>query len=246
MIPITQPKIASLDPRWARFPGFSLLFDAPEVESVPGNAMETLVADASFSPYARALRALDPDRLLASYGFCALPPASHHVTAFDVANVADLSRCQAEIRDELSTMLDLLPGAAAFGAPLLRRAAESELATTAWNLEFGYGGLVHWGAVLAIRLAPRNAEVFACFVATRATLARDYAAAYGVGAGESYTPHLSLGYFSNDAGAELARTRVDEWDGILREGVGGATLNFRTVSLYGFTDMATFFRQRGP
>jgi hypothetical protein len=28
-IPITNPKLASLEPRWARFRGFSLLFENP-------------------------------------------------------------------------------------------------------------------------------------------------------------------------------------------------------------------------
>lgn len=242
MISITEPKIAGLDPRWARFAGFSLLFDPPRPSFLAGDGIEILEAD-GYGRFGRALDALQADRLLEEYGFCRLPPASYHVTAYDVANVADLSRGHPAVCNELSALLNRLPEASAFDDPLLRGAAESELAATDWNLEFGFDAMTRWGS---LRLAPRDPEAFARFVAARAALSREYGIRYGIGAGERYTPHLTLGYFLNGTGADLARPRIPEWDRALREAIGDETLILRTVSLYGFTDMATFFRRSGP
>ncbi|AIE85908.1 hypothetical protein [Fimbriimonas ginsengisoli] len=249
MITITQGKIAGLTPRWARFPGFSLLFDNPISAYRENAGVETLACDvdndSQLGFYRQAnlgLQSLSPDRLLQTYGFCALPSPSYHVTAFDVANVADLVRCHSEIRDGLRTLLDQLPSPHAFSADLLCRAEENEVAQSEWNLTFSYGELCQWGGVMAIRLSPVEVDVFARFVEARAILSRGYLAQFGLGASEAFTPHVSLGYFMNREGAELARSRVTSWNEALQGFVGESKLSFRSASLYGFTDMATFFR----
>lgn len=248
MISITEPKIAGLTPRWAPFPGFSLLFDPPGSALRHEGAIESLACDVVGDPALefyrrmhRGLQSLDPDRLLQSYGLCPLPSASYHVTAYDVANVADLARCRVEARDGLRAMLDRLPAPEAFDEGLLVRA--HEFARTEWNLTFGFGEFCHWGGVIAVRLRPQSEEAFGRFVEARAALSQDYRANYGVGAGESYTPHVTLGYFMNPQGAELAVVHRSGWEEAVRSAVGEATITFRTASIYGFTDMATFFRK---
>ena len=126
MIAITQEKIAGLTPRWAPFPGFSVLFDNPGTPFREQEEIETLACDVESDPglefYRRILqgfRSLDPDRLLQDYGLCALPSASYHVTAYDVANVADLSRCHPTTHNALSATLDRLPASKAFDEALL-------------------------------------------------------------------------------------------------------------------------------
>ena len=252
MITITEGKIAGLTPRWAPFRGFSLLFDNPGAPFRREGHIETLACDVASDPelefYRRAfsaLRTLGLDPLLQTYGLCALPPESYHVTAFDVANVADLPRCHPPVREGLRAMLDRLPASEAFDDGLLARA--DEFAKTDWNLSFRYGELGYWvgpwGGVIVIRLAPMDETAFTRFLEARAVLSRSYRADYGVGAGETYTPHVTLGYFMNPEGAERARDPYREWEVAFRQALGDTTLTFRTASLYGFTDMAAFFRR---
>ena len=53
---------------------------------------------------------------------------------------------------------------------------------------------------------------------------------------------VSLGYFAGREGAQLARPCLREWDVLFAERMQGLTLTFQQASLYGFTDMATFFK----
>jgi len=249
MFSITTNKIAGLTPRWARFPGISLLFDPPGSPFRCGGGLEILDGGwelgSFFSLAEQGMRTLGLDRLLQTYGFCALPFSSYHVTAFDVANVADLGRCRADVRDSMNLTFETLPAVEAFDAEFLVSAVSSELATKAWNLTFEYGELRRWGGVLAIELLPQDDAQFQAFLSARASLSRRYREGYGVGADEPYTPHLSLGYFMNRDGSELAAARVGEWDDRLRATIGSSTVTLATASLYGFSDMATFFRRRG-
>lgn len=197
MITFTERKIAGLSPRWARFPGFSLLFDAPGTPYQTRDGVELLACEAEHDPtlefYRRVLRgfqSLHPDRLLQTYGLCPLPPASYHVTAFDVANVDDLPRCHATVRDGLRETLDRLPASEAFDVSLLGRA--KEFAQGDWRLTFRYDRLRVSGTVVVL-LKPVDEAAYARFLESRAELSRFYRSEFGVGAGESYTPHLSLG-----------------------------------------------------
>ena len=233
MFSITTNKIAGLTPRWARFPGFSLLFDPPSSALSSDGGLEFLDGDwelgSFFSLAEQGLHTLGLDRLLQTYGFCALPSASYHVTAFDVANVADLRRCRADVRDSLNLTFETLPAVEALDAGFLVSAVSSELATKAWNLTFEYGGLRRWGSVMAIELLPQDDAQFQAFLSARASLSRRYREAYGVGADESYTPHLSLGYFMNREGSEMAAVRVAEWDDHLRNTLGPAVVTLATA-----------------
>jgi hypothetical protein len=227
------------------------LFDGPASALRPENGLEILDCDVDndpalrlFAQVARGVSQLNPDRLLQTYGFCALPFPSYHITAFDVANVADLGRCRAEVRDALQLTFDVLPDPSAFDAEFLTSATSSELAVTEWNLAFGYKGLHRWGRVLAVELSPLDETAYRRFFDARASLSRSYLEGFGFGAKESFTPHISLGYFMNLEGAELATPRLAEWDKVLRETIGSTTITFPTVSLYGFTDMATFLRRQ--
>lgn len=247
MLVVSEPKIAGLSPRWAPFPGFSLLFDAPDGAYRREGTAEILDAGGE-SGFLGGLRegmaALDPDLLLQTYGLCPLPPSSYHVTAFDAANLAHLPTCRSESRDALRTLLDRVPDYGGLDDPLLASVAGGELARTAWDLEFEFAELMVWG-VLAVRLRPVDEGAFARFVAARAEGSRHLRAEHGLGAGERFTPHVSLGYFANPQGAELARPRLPAWNAAMRERLEGTRLSFPTASLHGFTTMATFFRAAG-
>ena len=65
---------------------------------------------------------------------------------------------------------------------------------------------------------------------------------YGFSANEVFVPHVTLGYFANRAGAELAQARVSSWQEQFAVALAGESVQFESASLYGFTDLATFFK----
>jgi hypothetical protein len=248
MISITQTKIAGLVARWAWFPGFSLLFDAPSLFYHRDEEVEALECDMAderlpglFGCALAGLGRRDPEAMLRTYGFCPLPASSYHITAFDVVNVGDLGRCLDREREGIVAVLERLPRAEAFDAEILDAAREADL--IAEPLTFRFAELVQWGSVLAVRLAPEDDEALGRFANKRAELSRHYAERYGVGASSAFTPHLSLGYFMNKEGAASARGQIEEWNRTMADAIGDANVTFESVSLHGFTDMATFFRR---
>lgn len=246
MISIVERKIAGLSPRWAEFAGFSILFDGPPESYVRKGEVEVLNASEApgfLAGVREGMQLLKPYRLLQTYLFCALPAASYHVTAFDVGNVSDLPTCQAAVRDALERLLARVPTMGGFGDPLLRNAETGLLSDRDWNLRFVYGSLHISGTVLVIRLLPVENAPYQDFVAARAELSREYRTHSGIGAKERFTPHLSLGYFANPEGAELASAKIGVWDQVVRSTIGDAELKFESASLHGFTDMATFYRK---
>ena len=93
-------------------------------------------------------------------------------------------------------------------------------------------------------------EVFAEFVKERRRLNDSFHdsfhESFGIAAYEDYTPHVSLGYFASREGAQMARPCLRDWNALFAERMQGLTLTFQKASLYGFTDMATFFKATDP
>ena len=56
-----------------------------------------------------------------------------------------------------------------------------------------------------------------------------------------YVPHVTLGYFANRESAQLATPLIADWENIFEEAARGLTITYHSISLYGFTDMITFF-----
>lgn len=254
MLSVTARKIAGFTPRWAPFPGFSLLFDNPGDSLRSEDGFAAVVCDVENDPglefYHRVYRGfgrLDPDLLFRAYLFCPLPPESYHVTAYDVANVSDVPRCHADCLDGLRSLLDHVPsGDWSSDDPLLALARESQISTKPWNLAFVYDELNMFGrSGIALKLRPLDEAAFESFRTARRELSVRYRERFGVGAGEGYGPHVSVGYFANAESAELAVGRVAEWDAVLRESVGDEVLTLKTASLYAFRSMAEFFKPTG-
>lgn len=251
MFSITNAKVAGFIPRWADFRGFSILFDPPGDGLTSTGPYLTLACDVEADPelgFYRALRdgltRLDPDLLASAYLFCPLPPPSYHVTVWDGANDGNKSFVAPDRRPALDRLLAGLPDAlaqphemteAALASPLVRRPD--------WDIEFRFSHLSIRGALVA-RLVPTEAsqEVYAEFVGERHRLNDSFHEAFGIVAYEDYTPHVSLGYFANREGAQMARPSLPDWNALFAERMQGLTLTFRQASLYGFTDMATFFK----
>ncbi|BDI34009.1 hypothetical protein CCAX7_60600 [Capsulimonas corticalis] len=252
MLSITNEKVAGFVPRWAEFRGFSILFDSPGDCLSPRGGLLDLTCDVDGDPnlgFYKSLRdslaRLNPDLLTTTYSFCPLPPSSYHVTVWDGGNQGNVARMLAEQRPKLEDYLAALPDAAvrphemtdmALASPLVRRRD--------WGVEFQFDELVIWGGVVMVaRLAPTNAgqNAFERFVAERRDLNASFREKFGIGASEGYTPHVSLGYFANREGAQLALPCLREWNALFGNQMQDLRLIFEHASIYGFTDMATFF-----
>jgi 2'-5' RNA ligase len=59
---------------------------------------------------------------------------------------------------------------------------------------------------------------------------------------KSYDPHVTLGYFANEALPSRTMPPISHWSMVTEAVVRHLTVTFESISLYGFTDMATFFK----
>ena len=255
MITITNPKVAGLDgPRWALFRGFSLLFDNPG-DSVSPMGKDLLKLDCSVDTnpglalYHSLVTSLDKigrDSLVDNYSFCPLPPSSYHVTVWDGLNDGNAEKVFPDHCLDLGSFLqglpDSLPAHTRFtgeidDSPLLLR--------TGWTIAFTFDRLTKWGnRVLVARLAPAGGDSereFRRIVADRNDLSVRFQERFGFQS-TGYSPHVSLGYFANAKQAEMATPQVDRWTDAFRGDAGDVAVAFTSISLYGFTDMATFFK----
>ena len=252
MFSITNAKVAGFTPRWATFRGFSVLFDNPGDGLVPHGKRLSLACDVdgdaelSFYKSLRdGLACLDPNLLTATYLFCPLPPASYHVTVWDGGNDGNVVKAVASHRQMLEQYLAALPDAVegrheitdlVLASPLIGRRD--------WGVQFQFDKLVIWNnSAMVARLAPTESaqSVYEQFVAERGRLSASFRGKFGVGASQGYRPHVSLGYFANREGGQMATPCLQEWNRVFEEKMRGLTVTFARASLYGFTDMATFF-----
>jgi hypothetical protein len=84
-----------------------------------------------------------------------------------------------------------------------------------WNLRFRFDRLVNWGnTVMVARLAPADeaaSQALNELVEERRRLTARFQERFGIGPAESYTPHVSLGYFANREAAQLSAPCLDDW-----------------------------------
>jgi len=254
---ITNEKVAGFTPRWAGFRGFSILFDNPGDCLTPSGSYLHLTCDVETDTtlgFYKALRdslaRLNPDLLTAAYLFCPLPSPSYHVTVWDGANDGNRSFVVSDRRPALERLLAGLPDALALPQEITAPALASPLVRRHdWDIEFQFDRLVIWSnVVMVVRLAPTEAsqEAFGQFVEERRRLNSSFYEAFGIRASQNYTPHVSLGYFANSEGAQSATPCLPDWNALFAERMQGLTFPFHRASLYGFTDMATFFKAAEP
>ncbi len=254
MLTITNPKVAGLVPRWAEFRGFSLLFDNPGSCLARRAKVLELKCDVAGDDELRfyrglrtTLESLDLDLLTRTYLFCPLPPHSYHVTVWDGGNDGNCAQVLEAQRPLLEDLLAGLPESLSRPSEVTEIPLRCPLVTRPeWRIRFRLDSLALWGdAVLVARLATADEAsdaVFQALMEERRRLNARYREAFGISASDSYVPHVSLGYFANQEGAQMAAPFTQGWNGQYVEQLRGMTLEFERISLYGFTDMATFFK----
>jgi hypothetical protein len=251
MITITNLKVGGFDPRWASFRGFSLLFDNPENSLTHlQKGIKQLSVDPNqpkLSLYKKLSEALDQigrDFLINTYLFCPLPLQSYHVTVWDGGNNANLYFVQQKHRRSFEDFMQRLPESIANATPFTTMITQSSLVNQTWNLEFEFDQLEIWGnEALVAKLLPYNSSNdLERLKKERDSLTNDFYKQFGIKPVDKYTPHVSLGYFANKELAQLATCYLKKWNEVIYKSVYGQTIAFNSISLYGFMDMATFFR----
>ena len=253
MITITQNKVAGFEPRWAPFAGFSVLFDNPgDSLAMDGGLSRVACAPAVGGPldlYARigeAMDKLDRDLLIRTYLFCPLPPSSYHVTVWDGINVDNIGSVRPPVRSDWSEFLEGLPSTLTAPPASMAVVTGSALKTWSGSISFQFEKLVLWGnQVLVARLRPTEgtSEQSLVNLSSRRTELSE-AAGHDLGCSFSrgYSPHVSLGYFANREHGQLAETRIEHWTERFRIGLRDSIITYSSLDVYGFTDMASFFR----
>lgn len=240
---ITNPKIASLAPTWRRHHGVSVLFDNPGTLPAPGVARldDIQVTDPAAQRLydeLSAIRASLDRRFHVEHGLCALPRSSFHVTVCDGPNERHAIASLAALLDGLPRSLERLPDDLSVLAHTRLLAAVARQPVT-----FTAGQLVVRGHVLAAALSPAGADD-ARTVQRISTARDDLVDALWARLrlpSQPWRPHVSLGYFPNRAAARAAGRALPDR---LRTLPAGSTspITFTHAAVYGFTDMASYFR----
>lgn len=64
----------------------------------------------------------------------------------------------------------------------------------------------------------------------------------GLSFSRGYSPHVSLGYFANREHGQVAEARIEHWTETFREELKDSIVTYSSLDVYGFTDMASFFK----
>jgi hypothetical protein len=252
---ITNPKVAGFIPQWSPFRGFSILFDNPADGLLPldENGYLKMLSCDKATPELEFYKTLNQTLSLfpeisSTYLFCPLPFHSYHVTLWDGINDANVQNVSREYRFDAEDLLQDLSNSflkisdffGVNGQPLKIIMEEP--------IEFQFDKLIKWGnSVLVARLKPSNANSeirLQKIEKQRENLIKKYKERFGLETcGLSYSPHVSLGYFANKELAELSTPMIEYWNEQFLLDTRAHTITFYSNNLYGFNNMATFFKK---
>ena len=254
MITITHDKVLGFAPLWAPFNGFSLLFDNPDKGLSPLQQNSELMKLDSVSShpslklyqaFVDTLKGIDTHLLTNTYLFCPLPPSSYHVTVMDGLNVRHIAKMTSLEKETLGNFVTGLPNTFHKNSESIRWASDSVLTQNRdWNITFQLDTLYNWGSGMGVLLKPADAEsaqILKEIKNQREVLYENFPVEISH---YEYTPHVTLGYFANTESAQLARPLMSDWGKILEAATKDLTITYRSISLYGFTDMITFFKTK--
>jgi len=256
ILKITNPKIAGFPPLWAPFPGFSLLFDNPGQSPSPlPEGLQKLDCPVKTNPCLKLYQALSEamdqlgrEILFKDYSLCAMPENTYHVTVWDGLNAGNAETVSPNHSAELQPFLKGLPAALLQDSTFISPAEESPLTRKmARSITFKFRDLAKWGntSLVAI-LMPVDGDseqALEWIKRERVRLSNDYHNRFGIKRNRDFYPHVTLGYFANRDYTELATPEVVHWNEVVHGMADGLTITFDSISLYGFTDMVTFFRK---
>ncbi len=243
-------KVLPLQPRWAAYPGFTLLFENPQLTRF-GSWLH-LAAPAETQPLLyRRLAAFTDELSDALYlrhdGFCALPPSTYHVTAWDGPNIESIQAADPAGRPQFEHALAGVADSLGRDLPFLELIRASELLQTPVTpLTFECGSLLLYAdTAVALMMQPtvESRPAFQQLVERRRRLSLEFRRRYGIAPRDQLIPHITLGYFSEPRAAQRLRPVLNAWQRRLSHELRDCRLTFDRIGLYGFHDMITFFRR---
>ncbi len=254
MITITHDKILGFAPVWAPFNGFSLLFDNPDSGFTPlqenkklmklDNVLShsTLVL---YQAFIDTLDRIDTDLLTNTYLFCPLPPSTYHVTVWDGLNVGNLARLSPSENETWARFVEELPNSFQEDREFTDWSSVSSLTQNPdWNITFQFGTLYKWGTGMGVILKPADSgseQTLREIENRRENLYANFPVKISH---PEYVPHVTLGYFANRESAQLTTPLISDWGKMFEEATRDLTITYHGISLYGFTDMITFFKAK--
>lgn len=252
MVTITNPKLRSVAPTvWRAFRGLSVLYDRPGATGSFGlERLERLPA--GHERHDRLYRALHGLALefASSVGFdgvnlALVPRSAYHVTLCDALNDSNLARVPEERRPEASAVLEALPDSLLWSSRLVRLLRDPELPRSVWTdpVTYRVTGLEVRGnpLVAALDTVAGHEAAKARHESTRGTFASRLEAELDLPV-QPWQPHVTLAYVANDGDAARTRKAVAGWQETVRSRTDGLEVTFPSASLYGFTDMVSFWR----
>lgn len=255
---IANSKLAGIDAAralWAPHAGFTLLFDNPDVahgglrDDGHGQLLACRGGDhpvqSLYAALAAWVQTQNPARLRRDLGFCAMPPSTYHVTAWDGLNVAVLPKAKPAVQTAVQPWFKELP-AAPWPAAVQAVAATRAVLDAVLPISFAFDALrSSTGVGIVADLKPADAEQakrFAAFQAVRQAHATQHAAEWGWAYTTPLEPHITLGYFPNAECGRAVEARMEAWNAELESVLDGLTIEFSHIGIYSFTDMVRFYR----
>lgn len=250
MIQITSTKIEGFAPLWKTMRGWSLLFDRPGADAASAQLVR-YGHNPDIRFFERLSAAFDPQAqqaMLRDFLLCFLPSDSYHVTVLDGVNDDILPLIALEYRPVFSAYLEGMRRSLALPEPFAYLIGRSDLVQKKdWDIHFEFKELSLWAhsQALTVQLAPADAPSavrLASLTMARANLnTRLETILQTQLVKKPFTPHITLGYFANLEGLQLAKTHLAEWSDRVKSAVAGETITFDKVSIHGFSNMASFF-----
>ncbi|NOU96500.1 hypothetical protein GC093_25255 [Paenibacillus sp. LMG 31456] len=255
MLSITNQKIAGMKPVWAPFRGVSLLFDNPGNSIQPLGSYDLLEviccrpSDPELAFY-HNLNKAGLDQFIKTYFFCPLPFHSYHVTVWDGLNNGNLNKIARPDRFDAEDMLANLHET--FSASERNRFLCTEQGVSLdlpmeGPITFAFKEVEKRGnSAVVVNLKPADPiseQRLKQVEQQRTMLIEEYKRRYGLyTTSTAFRPHVSIGYFANKEYAELSDAAIARLNETLAKSTQGLTVTFASMSLYGMSDMETFFR----
>lgn len=195
-----------------------------------------------YKALAIGMRDLGLDSLPNAYQLCPLPLMSYHVTLFDGFNVGNKDAVSDSAG--VQQFLDGLPSSIREKSEFTTTLRDFQWLREYEEITFEFDRLSVFGSsVLVARLKPSEEAkpLLAEIEARRIKMIELLEPIGDVKFGKTYSPHVSLGYFAETIDKNVIP--LGTWNRIFGKLTDGKTLTFKTASLYGFTDMATFFKK---
>lgn len=250
---ITNRKLRSVAPTaWRAFRGVSVLYDRPGGAGSFGlERLERLpTGQERGDRIYRELHGLAvefTDALGAGGVHIALVPrGTYHVTVCDALNDGSLAHVREDRRPEASALLEALPDSLLWSSRLVRLLRDPELPWSVWTdpVTYRVAGLEVRGSALvaALDTVEGHEAAKARHELARGAFASHLEAELDLSV-PPWQPHLTLAYVANDDDADRTREAVAGWQATVRSRTDGLETTFPSASLYGFTDMVSFWRR---